>query len=229
MSNAQPNAQPAAIASDAVSPPSRGRKLTARRRLIDAGYRVMSAKGFEGSSIVEIIECAQVGVGSFYNHFSSKQDLAKVIFAERAEAFGESLEQAALATADAAAATCYAFRRMIEQVESDQVWASFMIQLEPSMQMLDGLLRKHARVALGFGVETGRLKVENMEAGITAIHALMFATAKAVLDGLLNSDEAHRASLFALRMFGVEEATSVRLSRLSMVELRLELLNSPRP
>lgn len=205
-----------------------GRRLSARRKLIEAGYAVISAKGFEASSITEIIENAGVGVGSFYNHFDSKEDLAKAIFSERADAFAVGLESAALATADAAAATCFAFRRLIEEVETDKVWASFIIQLEPSMQMFDGLLRGHARTALGFGVESGLLKVENLEAGITAIHAIMIATAKAMLDGALSSQEAHRASRFALRMFGVPDDRAAELSGLTMDALRGELANQPR-
>lgn len=219
-----PNSSPAPS-----TPVSRsGRKPTARLKLLAAGSEVMSRSGFDGSSIAEIIELAGVGVGSFYNHFASKEDLAKAIFAERAEAFGAGLEQVALTSSDTAAATCYAFRRLIEEVESDKVWAAFLIQLEPTMQMLDGLLRKHARAAIGFGVRTGRLKVDNVEAGITAIHAVMIATAKAMLDGMLSSDEAHRASIFGLRMFGVPESEAARLSGLSMSELRRELQQQPR-
>lgn len=205
-----------------------GRKPSARLKLVAAGYDVMSRNGFEGSSIAEIIDLAGVGVGSFYNHFASKEDLAKAIFAERAEAFGAALEQVALTAADTAAATCYAFRRLIEEVESDKVWASFLVQLEPSMQMLDGLLRHHARSAIGYGVETGRLKVDNIEAGITAIHAVMIATAKAMLDGTLSPAEAHRSSLFGLRMFGVPEDEAQRLSRLTMRQLRDELQHNAR-
>ena len=41
---------------DAHDRPRGGRRLTARRKLIDAGYAVMSEKGFEASSITEMIE-----------------------------------------------------------------------------------------------------------------------------------------------------------------------------
>lgn len=228
MSDAEAN-DPARSPEPPLTPSRGGRRPSARRKLIDAGYAVISAKGFEASSITEIIEQAGVGVGSFYNHFDSKEELAKAIFSERADAFAVGLESAALATADAAAATCFAFRRLIEEVETDKVWASFIIQLEPSMQMFDGLLRGHARTALGFGVEKGLLKVENLEAGITAIHAIMIATAKAMLDGALTSEEAHRASRFALRMFGVPDDRAAELSGLTMDALRVELDKQPRP
>ena len=195
---------------------------------MDAGCAVMSAKGFEASSITEIIEQARVGVGSFYNHFSSKEDLAKAIFAERADAFATGLENAALATSDAAAATCFAFRRLIEEVQTDKVWAAFIVQLEPTMQMLDGLLRGHARNALSFGVAQGLLKVENLEAGITAIHAIMIATAKGMLAGDLTPEEAHGSARLALRMFGVEHGRAAELSDMSMSQLRAELARQPR-
>lgn len=200
-----------------------GRRPTARDKLIAAGYDVMSRNGLENSTIVEIIEEAGVGVGSFYNHFETKEDLAKAIFADRAEAFGAMLERTALGSTNIAAATCYAFRQLIEKVESDKMWAAFIVQLEPSMQMMDGLLRDHARTAITFGVDGGMLRIDNIEAGITAIHAVMFAIAKSMLTGALSSQEAHRASLFALRMFGVDEDEAVRLSRMPMASLRREL------
>ena len=205
-----------------------GRRPTARAKLIEAGFVVMSTKGFEGSSITEIIEQAGVGVGSFYNHFADKEELAKVIFAIRADEFATGLELAALGTSDAAAATCFAFRSLIDEVHTDKVWASFIIQLEPSMQMLDGLLRGHARSALGFGVESGLLKVENMEAGITAIHAVMIATAKDMLAGVLSPAEAHGASRFALRMFGVNAERAADLAEMTMAALRGEMARQPR-
>ncbi|GLS98903.1 hypothetical protein GCM10007897_02810 [Sphingobium jiangsuense] len=203
--------------------PSGGRRLTARRKLIDAGYEVMGRNGFEGSTIAEIIEAAGVGVGSFYNHFTSKEELARAIFAERGEDLGAALEQAALASSNIAAATCYAFRRFIETVESDKVWAAFVVQLEPVLPMIDGLLREHARIAIGAGVERGTLDVMNIETAITAFHAVMIAIAKSMLEGVIDSAEAHKASLFAMRMFAIKEEEAKRLASLSMAELRIEL------
>jgi AcrR family transcriptional regulator len=201
----------------------RGRRQTARGKLIDAGYDVMGRNGFDGSTIVEIIEVAGVGVGSFYNHFSSKEELAKAIFADRAEDLGASLEQAAVNSRNIAAATCYAFRRFIETVDSDKVWAAFIVQLEPVIPMLDGLLRDHARVAITAGVERGTLAIGNIETGITAFHAVMIAIARSMLDGTITLTEAHTASIFGMRMFGIAEGEASRLSNLSMTDLRAEL------
>src|SRR5262245_41717180 len=52
-------------------------KENTRNKLIEAAVRVMAVKGVEGTAIGDITEAADVGVGSFYNHFTSKQDIAE--------------------------------------------------------------------------------------------------------------------------------------------------------
>lgn len=199
------------------------RGFSARKRLIAAAYEVMSVKGLEGSTIAEIIAEAGVGVGSFYNHFSSKEELARAVFSSRANEFGAALEQIVRRAPNAAVATCYAYRRLIEESERDKVWASFIVQLEPTMQMLDDMLRKYARVGLNIGIQEGILKIYNVEASITAIHAMEVAMVKSMLDGDITHKEAHQSAVFALKMFGVADDEAWRLSNLSMAALRREL------
>ena len=189
----------------------------------------MGQKGLEASTVAEIIAEAGVGVGSFYKHFSSKEDLAEAVFLARADTLGFAVETAALQSADAAAATCFAFRRFIEEAESDALWASFMIQLEPSMPLIARLLRGHARAGLSRGIATGALKIDDVEAAITAVGALIQAFVRARLRGELTSNEAHRASRFALRMFGVPDDEAARLSEMPMDELRREIGQTPSP
>jgi len=219
------------VASDEETPGNRGSPeggLTARRKLIAAAYEVMSRKGLEGSTIAEIIAEAGVGVGSFYNHFTSKEELAQAVFSNRANEFGAALEQVVKRAPNAAAATCYAYRRLIEEAERDKVWASFIVQLEPTMQMLDNMLRKYARVGLGIGVQEGILRVYNIEAGITAIHAMEVAFVKSMLAGDISHKQAHQSAVFALKMFGVPDDEAWRLANLSMASLRRELKMSAR-
>lgn len=200
-----------------------GRPVTARKKLIAAAYEVMGRNGLDGSSIGEIVERASVGVGSFYKHFSTKEELAKAVFAERAEELGSTLERLVVGAENMAAATCFAYRRLIEEIVSDKVWASFLVQLEPSMQMLDKLLRPHARIGIRAGVERGSLIVDDVETGISAFNGAMIAVARSLLSGDITSTQAHRSAVFALRMFGVNEAEAARLSRLTMAELRAEV------
>jgi TetR/AcrR family transcriptional repressor of nem operon len=44
--------------------------------LLDAGLKVMSTKGYNGTSIQDIVNAANVPKGSFYTYFKSKEDFA---------------------------------------------------------------------------------------------------------------------------------------------------------
>lgn len=190
-----------------------------RQRLLDAAYAAMGAKGFETSRIVDIIEAAGVGVGSFYNHFSGKEDLARAVFLYRVEEFGREMETIVKDAQAIDLATCFVFRRLLERAEQDQAWAAFILQLEPLFRMFDKLMRPHARAGLQLGINNGTLKIDDLEAAISAIHAMMLAVTQAMLVGDLSRQRAHRSSVLALRMFGVDEERARHLSRMPMAEL----------
>ncbi len=191
-----------------------------RQRLLDAAYAAMSAKGFETSRIADIIEAANVGVGSFYNHFSGKEDLARAVFLHQVEEYGQELEKVARESPDIAAATCFVYRRLLERAEEDQAWAAFILQLEPLFRMFDRLMRPHARAGLQIGIDDGTFRIEDLEAGISAIHAMMLAVTQAMLAGDLSRPRAHRSAHLALRMLGLDDTRASELSRMPMAALR---------
>ena len=47
-----------------------------REALVQAGYRVMSKKGIDAATMQEIAELADVGAGTVYSYFKSKDELA---------------------------------------------------------------------------------------------------------------------------------------------------------
>lgn len=190
-----------------------------RQRLLDAAYAAISDKGFETSRIVDIIGAAGVGVGSFYNHFSSKDDLAASVFEDRVEAFGREMETVVKGAPDIAAATCFVYRRTLERAEQDKAWATFILQLEPLFRMFDKLMRPYARQGLQIGVDDGTFQIDDLEAGISAIHAMMLAITQAMLMGDISSERAHRSSKLALLMFGLDARIAEVLSQMPMIQL----------
>ena len=48
------------------------RSKESRQRLLDAAFKLMAERGMDGVVINEITEAADVGFGSFYNHFESR-------------------------------------------------------------------------------------------------------------------------------------------------------------
>ena len=67
--------------SEAPLPKSRfeRRREDTRRRLMKATYEIIARRGFEGLVIQDITEAADVGYGSFYNHFLSKDAIVSAV------------------------------------------------------------------------------------------------------------------------------------------------------
>lgn len=73
---------------------SRGerRKALTRQKLIDAARALLASNTEAGASIQDITDAADVGFGSFYNHFSSKAELFEAAVAEVLEELGRLLD-----------------------------------------------------------------------------------------------------------------------------------------
>jgi AcrR family transcriptional regulator len=55
------------------------RRRKNREALINAGYKIMAEKGIDAATMAEIAESADVGAGTAYNHFASKDELAMAV------------------------------------------------------------------------------------------------------------------------------------------------------
>jgi TetR/AcrR family transcriptional repressor of nem operon len=51
-------------------------QVSVRSRIVDSAMGVFLEKGFRGASIQDLVDAARVPKGSFYNHFSGKEELA---------------------------------------------------------------------------------------------------------------------------------------------------------
>ena len=51
------------------------KKLQSRRTILEAAVREFSKKGYKDTSVADIMSTADLGIGTFYNYFNSKEDL----------------------------------------------------------------------------------------------------------------------------------------------------------
>ena len=86
------------------------RKARTRRALIDAAVRLIAEGRGERSSIQEITEAADIGFGSFYNHFESKDELFRTASEEILERWGRMIDQACAGIDDPAVVFATSFR-----------------------------------------------------------------------------------------------------------------------
>ena len=78
------------------------RKARTRAALIAAGQRILAERGTTEVAVQDITDEADVGLGSFYNHFTSKAELFEEAVLDLLVEFGAQLDTAYAQMADPA-------------------------------------------------------------------------------------------------------------------------------
>src|SRR4051794_9669278 len=86
------------------------RRRAQSRAALVAAAQAFLAEGQPGVPIQKVTERADVGIGTFYNHFSSKDELFEVAVSEALEMYAVVLDSFADETSDPAAHFARSFR-----------------------------------------------------------------------------------------------------------------------
>ena len=78
------------------------RKARTRQAMIDAAVRLIAEGRGDRASIAEITEEADIGFGSFYNHFDSKEQLFQTASEDVLERWGQMIDRGSAGITDPA-------------------------------------------------------------------------------------------------------------------------------
>ena len=134
------------------------RKRETRQRLLSAALRLMAKKGMEGVAINEITEAADVGFGSFYNHFESKEAIYAAVMGWVFEDFADALDRLVQDLTDPAEVVSVCVRHTLLRAQSDPVWGQFLIREGYSVRSLERGLGQRLLRDIRKGLESGRFK-----------------------------------------------------------------------
>lgn len=99
------------------------RRVT-RARLLEAAYKIMSDGGIDAAKIKDITDLADVGFGTFYNYFETKDQLASQVLDCLINDFGRRNVTATRGTArkDPALVMPISIRLVLRAVMASQLW-----------------------------------------------------------------------------------------------------------
>ena len=101
-----------------------------RRALIDAARRIMSEKGIDAATMLEIAEAADVGAGTVYNYFKSKEDLAIAVLEELMHELAIRIEKVTDTFEDPAQVYAFGIRTVIDTATQDPRWRQLLYRSE---------------------------------------------------------------------------------------------------
>jgi AcrR family transcriptional regulator len=148
-----------AVAVEEREPRGARRRRETRSRLLGAALKLMAEKGMEGVAINEITEAADVGFGSFYNHFESKEAIYTALLEWVFDEFANAMESVLGEMSDPAEIIAVSVRYTVMRALREPVWGHFLVREGFSARSVDhGLGRRLVR-DIRKGITAKRLNV----------------------------------------------------------------------
>lgn len=132
-----------------------------RRALVDAARRVMSQKGIDGSTMLEIAERADVGAGTVYNYFKSKEELAIAVLEELMHELALKIEHVTNTFDDPAQVYAFGIRTVIDTATGDLRWQHLLPRPEVVANAMFHQMGPFAIRDLEHATTARRFKVDN--------------------------------------------------------------------
>lgn len=151
------------------------RKRATRERLLEAALRLMAERGMQGVAINEITAAADVGFGSFYNHFESKEAIYEALLEQVFEDFGDALDRLVRDVQDPAEAIAHCIRHTLLRARREPLWGQFLLREGYSPNAISRGLGRRLLRDIGSGVAAKRLQAPDLLMSFIAAGGIVLA------------------------------------------------------
>ncbi|MCD2175506.1 TetR/AcrR family transcriptional regulator [Rhizobium sp. C4] len=213
------------------APRGERRKRETRTKLLRAAMSLMAERGLEAVAINEITEAADVGFGTFYNHFASKEEIYTCIVNWVFEAFADALERSLDDVSDSAEIIATSVRHTMNRAKDDPLWGRFLVREGMSARSMRGGSGLAGRLNrdIARGLKTGRFKASDsfvtfISVGATVLGAIVaeLDASGDDLDAKLMENLPERTATLVLTILGIDasEATKIATAPLAAIDFQ---------
>ncbi len=184
-----------------------------RRAILDAAHRVMAVKGIDAATMAEISEEADVGLGSLYNHFSSKDELAVAVMDLEIDDLARLIEAETDHFADPAQVFAYGIRTVITHAMTNDRWRELLARPDVVAD----------RFRLGFGpyairdiliaADAGRFTVANADIAWNLAVWAVVGTSESICRGGFDPNTLEDAVIGILGIVGLTPADAKQVTQ----------------
>jgi AcrR family transcriptional regulator len=198
------------------SAPRQGR--VARRRqntyeaLIRAGQEVMGEKGIDAATMAEIAERADIGAGTVYSFFKSKDELAIAVLERLMTDLAQRIEKVTNTFSDPAQVYAFGVRTVIDTATGDLRWRQLLYRSEVIAGAMFRRMGPFAIRDLKHATAAGRFRVDDADLTFKmAAHAIVGASL-AITSGALPEAAVGECVVQILCMTGIGRDEAVDLA-----------------
>lgn len=201
--------------SDATEPPE-GRVARRQRRnreaLIDAARAIMTDKGVDAATMLEIAQHADVGAGTVYNYFKSKDDLAIAVLETLMHELALKIQAVTDTFDDPAQVYAYGIRTVLDTAITNTHWAQMLNRAEVIADALFRVMGPFAIRDLRLASQAGRFEVSNADLVWRLTSHALIGAGLAITLGHLPASAADQVIVRLLCMTGIGSNAAVELA-----------------
>jgi AcrR family transcriptional regulator len=189
------------------------RRERTRQALTEAASALIAEKGVAGLRIQEITTRANVALGSFYNHFATKEALVEAVVASTIEVRATAIVEEMSPLDDPAEIVAFACQRVVRLAFDEPELAWLFVNLDRADQLFETIVHRSALAALEAGSTSGRFDISDPGAALIMIVGGALAIMRAVLDGRCHAGVDDLFAESVLRSLGLDRAAAVTAAR----------------
>jgi len=208
------------------------RKRETREKLVLSAFRLIAERGVDAVAINEITEAADVGFGSFYNHFPSKEAIYEEVFRRVLDEFGDALDRLTGELEDPAEVVAASVRHTVLRAQAEPLWGRFVLRECLTPRGLTGGLAVRLLRDVRSGIARKRFVAPDpgmalaMAGGTVLLSiGLQSASQQAAAPlkklGIDTKHVAERTAVTVLRALGVASAEATRIARRTLPTLQM--------
>ena len=205
---------------------SEGRVARRQRRnrdaLVAAARDIMTEKGVEAATMLEIADRAEVGAGTVYNYFKSKDELAIAVLEMLMHDLALRIQDVTDTFEDPAQVYAFGIRTVLDTATQDVRWAQMLHRSEVIADAMFRMMGPFAIRDLRLASQAGRFEVSNAElVWRLTTHALIGASL-AITTGRMPANASDQIIVRLLCMTGIGANAAVELAARPRPALKAE-------
>ncbi|MEJ8812048.1 TetR/AcrR family transcriptional regulator [Variovorax ureilyticus] len=183
-----------------------------RVQLVQAAIRVFGSRGYADATIQEIAAVAGVTTGTVYNHFKTKEDVARGVAMLLADTLCRRITQSQQGVAEGAQRMAIGIQRYIWLAEQSPQWALMLMEVSAAAPELLMQIRDYVLADLRLGVKQKAFRVPSEAAAMDMINGSVQQAMRTVAFGRASGKHGREVSTCLLRGLGMEWAAAKQVA-----------------
>jgi AcrR family transcriptional regulator len=193
------------------------RRGKTRAALLKAAHTLMSKRGVDAVSLQEITERADVGAGTLYNHFTSRDEIARGVLDCHIHnlTFRQAHSVGSLKLSDPLAVIAVSARSCVRELTTNPLWFWWLQRPDLLVDRMRLGFRQPGLRDLAAARKAGTVKLpgKDLDAVWSTVIWLLIGGARDIAAGLREAGTDAEVALGILQALGVDHEKALRLSR----------------